>query len=169
MYECQGTLVRRGRGECLLAQGDGGCLSYMLRRFRVAVSSRPSLCPSFLAISADKQMEAGCVNDKKMDWVHRTGGKQDCFANEVGKCGCGPLGGRVSATMLCHPKVSISSCRLLYFLRLKSQFVCFFEHVAIVASLWAVIAIKCPGRADPEPKIELWVLSLKTFCVFVWI
>lgn len=30
------------------------------------------------------------------------GGKEECFANEVDKCGRGPLGGRVSATTLCH-------------------------------------------------------------------
>lgn len=30
-------------------------------------------------------MEPGLGNDIKMHWVHRVGGKRDCFANEVGK------------------------------------------------------------------------------------
>lgn len=66
MYECQGTLVRQGRGECVLAQWSGWmwvCIFFgkgrglhvkMLFGCR-AVSLRPeSLLPPALAISADK-------------------------------------------------------------------------------------------------------------------
>lgn len=62
---------------------------------------------SLLAVSADKQMELGHGNDKKMDRVHWVGGKRDCFANKLGKCGCGLLGGKVSITMLCCTESSI--------------------------------------------------------------
>lgn len=86
MYECQGTLVRRERGECVLAQWVGWMLVFfhrgglhmkMLFGCR-AVSLRPGSLPP-LPLQRTKQMEPGHGNDKKMHWVHWVGGKRDCL------------------------------------------------------------------------------------------
>lgn len=147
MYECQGTLVRRGRGECVLAAWIWVCLffvSYMWRCSLVAQHSPWELVSNFsplrppLPSQRTKQMNPGRGNDKKMHWVQWVRGKRDCFANEVGEQGCGPLGGRVTTTMPCRTTNSITSCRLndcsLY--------------AAVEATLWQAIVIKRPQRAD---------------------
>lgn len=135
MYECQGTLVRRGRGECVLAGWIWVCI-FFVRGLYVkmlfsctAVSLRTGFqllsTPPPLPSQRTKQMDPGHGNDKKMHWVQWVRGKRDCFANEVGEQGCGPLGGRASTTMPCRTTNSITSCRLndcsLYMQQLKQH------------------------------------------------
>lgn len=87
MYECQGTLVRWGRVECVGSVGWlDGCLVFMGFFFFIllvcclhvkmllgcrTVSLRHGCLPLLLplAISVDKQMDPGHGNDKKMRWV----------------------------------------------------------------------------------------------------
>lgn len=73
MYECQGTLVRRGRGECLLAQGvgwmwvdvgiGGGGGSVVAEQPPRDLPFPPRSSPS----QRTNKWEAGGGNDKKMD------------------------------------------------------------------------------------------------------
>lgn len=115
--------------------------SYMWR-YSVVVEQSPwdldPYSPPLLPSQRTKQMEPAHGNDKKMHWV---GGKQDCFANEVGKRGCGLLGGRVSTST----ESSIRSCCLLHILRVKWLL---FLYAAVVASLWTLIVVNCPQRLD---------------------
>lgn len=114
--------------------------SYMLRCSVVAEQSPWDLdpySPPLLPSQRTKQMGPALGNDKKMHWVHWVGGKRDCFANEVGKRGCGPLGGRVSTST----ESSIRSCRLLHILQVKWLP---FLYAAVVATVWTLILINCP-------------------------
>lgn len=73
MYECQGTLVRRGRGECLLAQGVGWMWGRGLRLQNCLVESFPSLLvPRHLS----GQTNGGWMWKWQKDGLSAPGGKE---------------------------------------------------------------------------------------------
>lgn len=113
MYECQGTLVRRGReaNVCWLSRFFSAHVTMPLGWGEVSLRPGPPRPHPSLPSQRTKQMELRWGNDKKMHWGHWVGGKWDCFANEVRKRGCGLLACRVSTSMLCSSESSIRSCQ----------------------------------------------------------
>lgn len=120
MYECQGTLVRRGRGECLLAQG----VEWMVRGGFAVAEQTPRDLPFPPRCSPSQR-----TNKWRLD-VEMTKRWTECTGREGRRNGLQMRWGNVAVVRWAAEwvlprfaiKVSISSCRLLYFLRLKSQY-----------------------------------------------
>lgn len=124
MYECQGTLVRRGReaNVCWLSGLFSAHVTMPPGWGEVSLRPgppRPPHPPPLCRLSGqnkwslDGEMTKRCTEGT--EWV----GKRDCFANEVGKRGCGLLACRVSTSMLCSTKSSVRSFGILKVKRLR--------------------------------------------------
>lgn len=162
MYECQGTLVRRGRGECVLAQWVG-CMcifflffcfweGFLMWRCSLVAEQPPwDLVPSLVSSSPSCRLSGQNKWSLDMEMTKRC---TECAEWEGSGIALQMRWGNVAVVHwaaewvpACFAMPRAQSGPVVFPTPCKLND-CFFLYAAVVAPLWPFMAIKCPERAD---------------------